>query len=193
MIEYISAKFVNKPGSMLAYFYCDFRQVSKQNATSLIGSVIWQIANQKPTMPRDVEDFFSVGSGDGPPKLSGLIGLLRLLLRQVPKLAIVVDALDECEASLQPIVLETLRELSGLSNVNLLVVSRDHLNIKLHFEGLPSLGIQKKDVAKDIELYISHEIERNGKLKRLSSCIKHEIVDALVKGALGMCVTSAIP
>ena len=193
MIEYISVEFVNKPGSMLAYFYCDFRKVSKQNATSLIGSVIWQIANQKPTMPKDVEDFFSAGSGDGPPKLSGLIGLLRHLLRRIPKLAIVVDALDECEESLQPAVLETLRELSGLSNVNLLVVSRDQLNIKLHLEGLPSLGIQKKDVAKDIELYISHEIERNGKLKRLSSCMKCEIIDALVKGALGMCVTAVIP
>ena len=192
MIEYISAKFVKEPGSMLAYFYCDFKQVSKQNATSLIGSIIWQIANQKLTMPQDVEDFFSAGSGDGPPKLSGLINLLRRLLGRISKLAIVVDALDECADSLQPVVLETLRELSGLSNVNLLAVSRDHLNIKLHFEGLPSLGIQKKDVAKDIELYISHGVERNGKLKRLSSYMKREIIDALVEGALGMCVIVVI-
>ncbi|KAG0636036.1 hypothetical protein HOY80DRAFT_393871 [Tuber brumale] len=137
---------------MLAYFYCDFKEVSKQNATSLIGSIIWQIANQKLTVPLDVERFFWGTSRDGPPKLS-----------------------------------ETLRELSGLSNINILIVSRDHLNIKLHFEGLPSLGIRKTDVAKDIELYISDGIERNGKLKRLSSSIKHEIIDALVKGARGMC------
>ncbi|KAG0636034.1 hypothetical protein HOY80DRAFT_1055478 [Tuber brumale] len=186
VIEHVSAKFAKEPGSILAYFYCDFKQVSKQNATSLIGSIIWQIASQELTMLQDVEDYFSEKLRDGPPKLPGLINLLRHLLRRIPKLAIVVDALDECRDSLQPIMLETLRELSGLSNINLLVVSRDHLNIKLHFEGLPSLGIQKEDVAKDIELYISREIEQYGKLKRLSSSIKREIVDALVKGARGM-------
>ncbi|KAG0131112.1 hypothetical protein HOY82DRAFT_485547, partial [Tuber indicum] len=187
VIEHVSAKFANEPnGSMLTYFYCDFKQVSKQNATSLIGSIIWQISNQEHAMPQDVEDYFSEKSRDGPPKLSGLLNLLRHLLRRIPKLAIVVDALDECGDSLQSVMLETLRELSGLSNINLLVVSRDHLNIKLHFEGLPSLGIRKEYVMKDIELYISHEIEQYGKLKRLSSIIKREIIDALIKGAQGM-------
>ncbi|KAG0131109.1 hypothetical protein HOY82DRAFT_485560, partial [Tuber indicum] len=182
VIEHISAK----PGSILAYFYCDFKQVSKQSATSLIGSIIWQISNQELLMSQDVEDYFSEKSQDGPPKLSGLLNLLRHLLRRIPKLAIVVDALDECGDSLQPAMLETLRELSGLSNINLLVVSRDHLSIKLHFEGLPSLGIQKEDVMKDLELYISHEIEQYGKLKRLSVSIKHEIIGTLVNGAQGM-------
>ncbi|KAG0131111.1 hypothetical protein HOY82DRAFT_485486, partial [Tuber indicum] len=186
VIEHVSAKFAKEPGSMLAYFYCDFKQVSKQSATSLIGSIIWQISNQEHTMAQDVEDYFSEKSRDGPPKLSGLLNLLRHLLRRIPKLAIVVDALDECGDSLQPAMLETLRELSGLSNINLLVASRDHLNIKLHFEGLPSLGIRKEDVAKDIELYISDGIQQGGKLKRLSSSTKHQIIDALVKGAQGM-------
>ncbi|CUS07292.1 unnamed protein product [Tuber aestivum] len=185
VIEHVSAKFAKEHGSILAYFYCDFKQVSKQNATHLMGSIIWQISNQEPTAFQDVRDF-SAKSEDGPPKLSGLINLLRQLLTRISKLAIVVDAVDECEDSLQPVMLETLGKLSGISNVNLLVVSRDHLNIKLHFEGLPSLGIQKQDVAKDIELYISREIGRNRKLKRLSSYIKDQIIDALVKGALGM-------
>ncbi|CUS07291.1 unnamed protein product [Tuber aestivum] len=186
VIEHISTEFTKEPGSILAYFYCDFKQTSKQKATNLIGSIIWQVANQKPTMPRDVENFFLAKSGDGPPSLSGLIDLLRHLSARIPKLAIVVDAVDECGDSLQPTMLETLRELAGISNVNLLVVSRDHLNIKLHFEGLPRLGIQKKDVAKDIELFISQSIERKGKLKRLSSHTKQEVIDALVKGAQGM-------
>ncbi|KAG0131110.1 hypothetical protein HOY82DRAFT_647283, partial [Tuber indicum] len=186
IIEYVSTKFAKEPGSMLTYFYCDFKEVSKQNAFSLIGSIIWQIANQKLTMPQDVEDFFLAKSGDGPPKLLALIDLLRHLLRRIDKLAIIVDALDECRDSLKSTVLETLRELTGMSNVNLLVVSRDDLNIKLHFEGLPHLGILKDVVAKDIELYISHTIERSGKLRRLSSRVKHEVVDALVKGAQGM-------
>ncbi|CUS07294.1 unnamed protein product [Tuber aestivum] len=122
------------------------------------------MAQQKLNVSQDVEDFFSAKSAHGPPKLSGLINLLRHLLTRISKLAIVVDALDD----------------------------RDHLNIKSQFEGLPSFGVQKKDVAKDIELYISHEIKRNGKLKRLSSYIKDQIVDALVKGALGICCLDQI-
>ncbi|PWW74655.1 hypothetical protein C7212DRAFT_282955 [Tuber magnatum] len=193
VIEHVSAKFAKEQGPILAYFYCDFRQVSKQISTNLIGSIIWQIANQNPSVSQDVQDFFSVKFQDGPPKLSNLLNLLRHLLRRIPKLAIVVDALDECTDSLQVVMLETLSRLSGINKVNLLVVSRDHLNIKLQFEGLPSLGIQKKDVAKDIELYAAHEIERNGKLKRQSSYIKRQIVDALIKGALGMCVMVPTP
>lgn len=98
---------------------------------------------------------------------------------------VVVDALDECE---NPSAL--LPALSRLGyKLRLLVMSRDHEDIRRQFRGRTIIYIQPRDLQQDIDRYVRQEIRLRRCDDRLlvsDERIIGEIADALVAGAGGM-------
>lgn len=165
------------------YFYCDFKDSLKQTAIGLFGSLIAQLVQKLPKIPDDLENlYYQSDNGNKPPDIYYLEECLRSIINGFSKVVVVIDAFDECVE--RNLVFERLERLRG--KVNLLITSRDELDIKLQFEALPSLLISENDVTPDIERFVTNELNRHPKLKRLKPTTKSDITFSLAEGANGM-------
>lgn len=165
------------------YFYCDFKDSLKQTTIGLLCSLIAQLVRKKSVIPDDVEGLYQQSDdGKNPPQVSYLGKCLRSIIKGFSKVVVIIDALDECVE--RDSLFENLEWLQ--ENTNLLITSRDELEIKLQFGDLPSLAIRTDDVTHDIEIFIAGELMRQPKLRRLKPSTKLEITSSLTKGADGM-------
>lgn len=165
------------------YFYCDFKDSSKQTAVSLLGSLISQLVQKRSEIPTDLENLYRrLDNGHKLPEIYSLESCLHSIIKQFSKVVVIIDALDEFME--RDPVFEMLERLRG--NINILITSRDELDIKLQFEGLPNLAIKESDVSADIERFVTYELDRQPKLNRLKPTTKSDIIHALVGGASGM-------
>lgn len=114
--------------------------------------------------------------------MSHLRECLHSVVKGFSKVVVIIDALDECVE--RGFLFETLKCLHGSTNT--LITSRDELEIKLQFEGFPSMSIKEDDVSPDIESFIAGELTRQPKLRRLKPSTKLEITSSLTEGANGM-------
>lgn len=161
----------------------------KQTTAGLLGSIIAQLLSQQQKMkiPKEVQGLYQRKNSQlDSSSIESLQKALPSITRQFSKIIVVIDALDECAN--RGDFLQSIKWFRNLEKVNLLVTSRDELDIKLEFEGLPSLMISSNNIANDIELYVINEIERQPKLRRLKETIKSEIICSLVRQADGMFV-----
>lgn len=105
---------------------------------------------------------------------------------------IIIDGLDEIPyGSQRQAVLEFLRYLSGLllPRLYILVTSRLERDIEAALRGCfrwQVLGISRKDVEADIDIYITNQIAESPKLQSQPESIKAAIKNKLVAGADGM-------
>lgn len=165
------------------YFYCDFKDSLKQTTVGLLGSLIAQLIQKKSEIPDDIENLYQrCDGGEKPPSVSNLGRCLYSIVKEFSKVVVIIDALDECVE--RDSLFEKLEWLQG--NTNLLITSRGELEIKLQFENLPSLEMREEDVSPDIKLFVSSELMRQPKLRRLKLATKLEITSSLTKGANGM-------
>lgn len=163
----------------------------KQTVTGLLGSILAQLLiqlqNKKIGIPEEIQELYQ---RRGPlldsSSIEGLQKALPSVTRQFSKVILIIDALDECANRMD--FLQKIKWFRTLEKVNLLVTSREEFDIKLEFEGFPSLMISPNNIAGDIELYIINEIERQPKLQRLKQAMKSKIIRSLVEQADGMFV-----
>ena len=83
----------------LAFFYFDFRDIGKQDARSLLSSLLVQLCHESDKFSEILSSHYSThGDGTRQPSEGTLLGCLKdmLKLRGQGELYIVVDALDEC-------------------------------------------------------------------------------------------------
>lgn len=165
------------------YFYCDFKEPLKQTTAGLLASLIAQLIQKKLEIPDGVGGLYlRSNGGKKPPDVSRLGECLRSIIKEFSKVVVIIDALDECVE--RGFLFETLEWLQ--ENTNILITSREELEIKLEFECLLSLPIKEEDVSPDIETFIAGELIRQPRLKRLKPATKLEITSSLTKGANGM-------
>jgi hypothetical protein len=169
------------------YFYCDFKDVDKINADGVYRSLTAQIlqANWANDLPPEFKRFYEENS-TRPPQRDLLKQELLHLIKSCGRTRILVDALDECNAAERVEVLQTLFDLQHAGKVNLLVTSRESLDIKLAVGERNNLYIQSSLNKADIEMFVRNEVERNEKLNRLKDDTKAEIISTITAGADGM-------
>jgi hypothetical protein len=178
-----------------AYAYCDFRNSDSQDPKYLIGSLVGQMAMQFSEMPKTIRKLDEESSdqrmGERKSSLS-LRELFRALTSIVEDASshcrtyVVIDALDECVRRE-----ELLSELAGINSkstlrLNVLVTSRQEIDIKRAFNGLPTVSISENDVAHDVELYVKSELEKHPRLVKQPESVRERITLTLVAGARGM-------
>lgn len=169
----------------LIYFYCDLGDPTKQNSVNLYGSLIAQLIEQETEIPDEVDALYSK-CNKRPAALEHLKNVFSGLIRNLSKVFIIIDGLDECTDRAN--VLDGLLELKNRpnGNTNVLVTSRNDPTTRLALSSVPNLTMEAKNVGADIELYVKGEIERRVKLRRLKPEMKAEIATRLVDGANGM-------
>ena len=183
----------------LAFFYFDFRDVGKQDARSLLSSLLIQLCNGSDKFSEIISSLYSThGNGSRQPSEDVLLKSLKDMLKlpRQGELYIVVDALDECpDFSGYPTpreqVLTILRELVELhlSHVHFCFTSRPEVDIRDVLEGLAAHNVslhEQDGQNEDIFDYIESVVSSDTKMRRWREEDKQLVIDTLMRRACGM-------
>lgn len=118
-----------------------------------------------------------------------------MVVQELPKVFVVVDGLDECKEKDRDYLLPWLKRLVNLARVTvkLFVASREDVDIKKIFGDCYLIAATPENVSADISSIVEDIV--NTKVKEEKICVRdprlvREIIDALVKGAQGMYVST---
>ena len=178
----------------MAYYYFDFRDVTKQDCYGLLSSLILQLSAKSDACC----DILSQLYGSPKPNVITLKRYMTDMLSlpgQAPTY-IIVDALDECPnfLGLPPArgeVLELIEELVHLKlpNVHLCVASRPEMDIRIVLEPLSSLKICLHDESgqkQNILEYIKSVVHSDWNMRRWNEEDRQLVIDTLSEKADGM-------
>ena len=183
----------------LAFFYFDFRDIGKQDARSLLSSLLIQLCHESDKFSEILSACHSThGNGTRQPSEDALFGCLKdmLKLRGQGELYIVVDALDECPSvsgypTPRAEVLKILQELVGLRlpHAHLCITSRPELEIRDALEGLAAHNVplhEQDGQNQDILDYIKSIISSDPKIRRWREEDRQLVMTTLMERARGM-------
>lgn len=124
--------------------YCGHNDAKSQSIDSLIAALIKQILQIRPTVSKELQDFYEAHSRTGIfPTLEALTKILRAEVSKFDNCFIIVDALDEIlDESTRLLLLETLTH----GKVNILVTSRPLESIHDLFSPITDISCDECEV-----------------------------------------------
>ena len=183
----------------LAFFYFDFRDIGKQDARSMLSSLLIQLCHESDKFSEILSSRHSThGNGTRQPSEDALLECLKdmLRLRGQGELYIVVDALDECPSvsgypTPREQVLTVLQELIELhlSHVHFCFTSRPEVDIRDVLDGLAVHNVSLHEQAgqnQDIFDYIESVVSSDTKMRRWREEDRQLVIDSLMRRARGM-------
>ncbi|KAH9062463.1 ankyrin repeat-containing domain protein [Lactarius vividus] len=185
--------------ALMAYYYFDFRDTTKQDVHGLLCSLLIQLCDQSNRLCDTLSHLYSKHfRGSQQPSESALVGCLKDMLKQLGQapLYIILDALDECPhgvgtPSARETVLELVKELVNVRypNVYICVTSRPESDIRATLDPLAPhrISIHEEDGQKeDIANYISSFVHSDTAMKRWRAEDKELVINTLSKKTDGM-------
>ncbi|KAH7386811.1 hypothetical protein DE146DRAFT_759229 [Phaeosphaeria sp. MPI-PUGE-AT-0046c] len=181
------------PGKVTAYFFFDFNDAQKQNPELMVRSLLCQLSQQCIKIPASLDALFSsYESGQRQPSTDALMDALRLMIQDIPKTYIVLDALDECAQ--RDDLMQILETMVGwkVPNLHLLVTSRRERDIESSLGdlvgGQNQIRLESAVVDKDIQRYVQQRLSDDKRLRKWEkdASMMELIETTLMKGAKGM-------
>ena len=165
------------PSGTLAYFFCQSTIDGLNNAVAVVRSLVYLLVDQKRALTQYVQRQFEiVGSRlfEGDNALYALWTILLDLLKDpaLPRIYLLVDALDECtRQQIQLLKLITGRDMASLSKVKWLVTSRNEPTIKEWLEQgdrrvHTSLELNSYHISHDVTRFIEFKVAELSQMKR---------------------------
>ena len=140
----------------VAYIYCNYNEVEKQNPTNLMGCVVQQLFMRKPGLISKLEEAYDKHCQTGtPPSMIDCCQLLQTAAAVFPNIFVVIDALDECAEVTRETVFDKIREV--LPTARLLITSRHAFGSQFEVRHSFRVGLQANEV--DIENYLHDRIK----------------------------------
>ena len=182
---------------VLAYFYCsrttsDTRQ---QDPRAILLSILRQLAAPLPGLPLKspiisaYEKETARGSQEAHLSVHEIIALLMdLIENHYQNVTLILDALDECDATGRLQLLDAFTRLTynPKTNVKTLISSRNDPDIETHFSRIPNLSITAIDNADDIAKFVHKEIGQRLLHGRASKQIRERVESDLNSKANGV-------
>ena len=188
----------------LAFFYCDFRDTSKQNSRNLLSSILIQFSHQSRMFFEVLLSVYSAhGDGSQQPSLDTLLGCLKTMLELQEQgiLYVILDALDEFPNSSgiptrRQRTLKIVKELTKLKlpHLRFCVTSRPEIDIREVLEPLNPYTVSLQNQvgqSKDLAQYVQSVVHSDATMRKWPEEKKKLVIDAIVKSAAGMYVTMA--
>jgi hypothetical protein len=182
----------------MAYYYCDFRDVKKQDLYGLLSSLLSQLSARSDSCYGVLSQLYSNNASGRKPDSRSLTECMNEMLGlegQGP-IYLIIDGLDECPdtsgtPSVREEVLDLIDELVNLNlqNVHLCVASRPEIDIRKALEPLKpfEISLHDEDGQKgDIIEYIESVIYSDRKMRNWREEDKQLVVDTLSDKADGM-------
>jgi hypothetical protein len=192
VVDYLHAKFLKNTNIGIAYLYCNFRRQDEQNAEGLLASLLKQLAQGIYPLPESVKSLYdSHKEKRTRPTFNEISSTLQSVAALYSRSFIIVDALDECQASdgCRTKLLKEIFALQAKSRANIFSTSRFIPEINILFKTSMRLEIRASD--HDVQRYL------DGHMSQLPTCVvrscelQGEIKAAIVKAVNGMYVTSS--
>lgn len=182
--------------SVLLYYFVDGKEAEKSNPLNVFPGLIYQLLRARPTLVDMVrrstgtDAYFSS-------TMEKSAKILHTIIKDIPKIFLFVDAIDECQVSRSELLLQLFDLQKDAKCLKLFVTSRTDPNCTI--EGLfdqystPRICLTIDNTNADIAVYLAVEMrkfhmlrsdnDRHGTEERK---IKQKIVDTILKDAAGM-------
>ena len=182
IIESIKSR---SPHVTCLYFYFDFSDFQKQNVNNMLYSFLAQLSAT--SVPSEIRHLYDIcGRGTREATINELSGTLISIMRQMNKIYIVIDALDEC--SDRKTLLQILKTWCEMKDINTLFTSRREHDIGLVLTGIVDYEIPIEDerVDVDINLHVRRCLRDDPDLNNWQDDLKSTIIQTLTSKAKGM-------
>jgi Cdc6-like AAA superfamily ATPase len=139
----------------VTFIYCNYQRQSEQSAKHMLSSILRQIIDIQPGVPKLVQDFYtSHTTKRTTPSLDEIKQVIEAVSKDLQGLTIIVDALDECETRTRQELLSAVGTLRRQYELRLLATSRPLPLVQSHptFLGKATLEVKASD--EDLEKYI---------------------------------------
>ncbi|KAJ6447150.1 rRNA processing domain-containing protein [Purpureocillium lavendulum] len=184
VVDDLCTRFRNDKEIGIAYIYCNFRLQEEQNAKYLLANLLKQLAHGRLSLPDDMKSLYdSHKEKRTRPSLDQLSRTLQSVAALYSKVFIVVDALDECQASSDSRArflseIFTLQEKCG---AQLFVTSRFDPKVTEQFERsiVREIRASNEDIERYLESHIGQLLASEGWSGQLRDKIKTGILDAV--------------
>jgi hypothetical protein len=199
IIEDIQRK--RESASLVAFYYFDFKDVSKRDVRGLLESTLLQLVDKSDSCWDTLHELYkSCDVGSKQPSEAALIKCLKGmidLLGQVP-IYLIVDALDECPnitgtPSAREKVLNFIQDLIQSSHSNLFVclTSRPEQDISAALNPLTSpsnrVSLHEEDgQMRDIDSYVRSFVQTDAAMRRWRAEDRELVINVLSERAGGM-------
>ena len=177
----------------IAYIYCNYQRQHEQAIDDLLASLLKQLAQCQPSLPAAVRDLYSQHKTKRTrPSTKELSSTLQTMAdaSKFSRLYIIVDALDECQASngCRQQFLSELFSLQIKVRANIFATSRFIPEITGKFSSCMSLEIRASK--EDIKRYLNSHISQLPAFVVQNNDLQEEIITGIVNAADGMYVNS---
>ena len=193
MIESLQAKQTDLQAYL--YFYFDFTDIEKRSFEKCICCLAHQLYDKDQNARKYLDKLYLVSDdGKNQPSIDVMANAFEKMLKQVGKVWIVLDALDECVTRTELLIwLRSLIQNPGMhGNIHILVTSRPEQDIKIELEGLAGEGqviaINDDLLEADISNYVHMRVRGKSQLQRWQDRpdILRKIETTLIEKANGM-------
>lgn len=188
VIDHLKSLYYDEKDIGIAYIYCNFREQDIQNPIDIFLSLLKQLLQDMPHLPGSVTDFYKRHAERRErPTSSDILSLLTSTAKELSRVFIIIDALDECKGQDENSweeILEGIFILQDNASANVFATSRYIREIAREFEGSILLPISANE--EDVRMFL------NGNTKRLPLCVRRrkdlqeEVKAVIMKASDGM-------
>jgi hypothetical protein len=187
VVDDLITRFQNDPTISIAYIYCNFQQKDKQKIDDLLASLLKQLAQSQSSLPGSIKDLYDRHiKKQTRPSLDEISRALQSVARLCSRVFIIVDALDECQASngCRLMFLSQIFGLQAKTRTSFFATSRPIPDIETEFKGCLRREILASD--EDVRRYLNGHMLHLPKFvfKRLD--LQEEIKTEITRAVEGM-------
>jgi Cdc6-like AAA superfamily ATPase len=187
VIEELTSRFHADKSIGIAYLYCNFRRQDEQKTVCLLESLLKQLAERQTSLPSSVEDLYnSHRNRQTRPSLDELVRTLQSVVSLYQKIFVIVDALDECQASDNNLkaFLSQIFSLQASNRLNFFATSRSIPHIVAEFKNCLNRDILAS--GEDVHRYLQAELLHLPKFVHRNPALQEKIKTGITEAVGGM-------
>ncbi|KAI0386358.1 quinon protein alcohol dehydrogenase-like superfamily [Hypomontagnella monticulosa] len=183
---------VSSDPQLMSYFFCQATDPRLNNSVAVLRGLIYLLVNQRQSLIPHVQKQYKGKGKASFEDVNAWVALREILLDilrdpDLPQTMFFIDALDECETDLQPL-LDLIVEFSVTFNVKWIVSSRNHLDIQERLDMTTQkvrlcLELNQGSISEAVHVYIHSEVDRLAKLKNYDDNLREDVRNYLVLNA----------
>ena len=164
--------------------YCDFLVQQEQTITNIMGAILKQLI-VRGGVPEGLRDAFQKAKkefGGRGPRLTDLMGMLKIAIASLPQVFICLDALDECLPKFLPELLVSLRDIVRESpRTRIFLTGRPHVREDVLRYFTKAVVIPISPNPDDIQNYVEMRLDRDDELEAMSNDLRADIVRVILE------------
>jgi hypothetical protein len=187
VIDHLTYQYGNDPSIGIAYIYCNYRRKEEQRLDGLLGNLLKQLSEARPSMPNTVKELYEqYKSKRARPSTDELLRSLQSVVGSYSKVFVVIDALDGCQVSegCRARFIEECFALQVRCGTNVFMTSRFLPKITEKFDKASTFEIRASP--EDVQKYLAGQMFRLPGFVNRDMSLQEEIKSEVVKDINGM-------